>query len=345
MSMRTKRVAALVLTLAGMSAALPVATVAQRASGARSVRATTLEADASAQPLGIDDPRPRLSWALESGARGVMQRAYRVQVASRPELLRTGRPDVWDTHEVATAEPWVQYAGPALLPRTRYYWTVRVETTSGAATGWASPTWFETALLRPDEWHGRWIAGPERRLTRLTPQEGSADDQAIRSAGEFCRPVGWLTTGFAAQVPNDQGECRELRPAPMLRRSFQVRKPVARARIYSAGLGYNVLTVNGARATYDLLEPGFTNYSRTVLYTTHDITSLLRPGENVVASVLGSGQYDGATRPRLAGAFQPEHIAVEIAFEIHIAANDRQMLHLSKHCVLLAKFFKKRGCR
>lgn len=33
----------------------------------------------------------------------------------------------------------------------------------------------------------------------------------------------WLTTGFAArQVPNNQGECREVRPAPMLRRSFRV---------------------------------------------------------------------------------------------------------------------------
>ena len=47
------------------------------------------------------------------------------------------------------------------------------------------------------------------------------------------------------RFPNDQGECRELRPAPMFRRAFQVTKPVARARIYSSGLAYHALTLNG----------------------------------------------------------------------------------------------------
>ena len=45
-----------------------------------------------------------------------------------------------------------------------------------------------------------------------------------------------------------------------------------------------------------MLDPGFTDYSETVLYTTHDVTALVRPGENVLASVLGSGQYDAAAR-------------------------------------------------
>jgi len=45
-----------------------------------------------------------------------------------------------------------------------------------------------------------------------------------------------------------------------------------------------------------VLDPGFTNYSKTVLYSTHDVTTLLRQGENVVASELGSGHFDDATR-------------------------------------------------
>jgi alpha-L-rhamnosidase len=159
----------------------------------------------------------------------------------------------------------------------------------------STPTWFETAFLEAGEWRGEWIAGPERARV-LTAADGEADDATIRAAGELCRPVGWLTRGFASRKTNDQGECREVRPAPMLRKSFRVAKPVARARVYSSGLAYNLLTVNGAAASDSVLDPGFTNYSKTVLYTTLDVTKLLQQGENVVAAELGSGHFDDATR-------------------------------------------------
>ena len=103
----------------------------------------------------------------------------------------------------------------------------------------------------------------------LTPEEGRADDARIRAAGELCRPVGWPTEGRAGQLRNDQGECREIRPTPMLRKSFEVEKPVARARVYSAGLAYNDLRINGEAASDSVLDPGFTDYGKTVLYTTH----------------------------------------------------------------------------
>jgi alpha-L-rhamnosidase len=45
-----------------------------------------------------------------------------------------------------------------------------------------------------------------------------------------------------------------------------------------------------------VLEPQFTDYAKTVLYTVTDVTALLRRGENVVGAVLGSGKYDDAAR-------------------------------------------------
>jgi len=226
----------------------------------------------------------------------VLQTSYHVLVATRPELLRIGRADVWDTHEVRSAEPAVVYAGPALRPRTRYYWSVRVAATRTAASEWATPTWFETALLAPTDWRGQWIAGPERGGP-LSIAEGAADDSVVRARGDFCRPVRWLTSGFAARlVKNNEGECRDVRPAPMLRKSFTVAKPVARARIYTSGLAYNDLRVNGDAASDRVLDPGFTRYSKTVLYTTHDVTALIKQGENVVATELGSGQFDDEAR-------------------------------------------------
>jgi alpha-L-rhamnosidase len=245
---------------------------------------------------GIDDATPRLRWILASDRRNVMQTSARVLVASKLELAREGKADVWDSGSVTSADPWVVYGGPALKSATRYFWSVRVWAGSDMASDWAEPAWFETGLLNASDWHGQWIAGPERRGP-LTDAEGAADDAEIRAAGEFCRPVGWLTSGWsAAAKKNNQGECRELRPAPMLRRSFRVKKQVARARLYASGLAYAALTVNGRRISDRELEPAFTNYAKTVLYTTDDVTDAVRQGENVVAAELGSGHFDDAAR-------------------------------------------------
>lgn len=255
-----------------------------------------IETNAASQPLAIDDPSPRFTWKLRSDRVGIKQEQFKLLVASKPELLKPGRADVWDSKVVRLPDPALIYAGPPLKSRTRYYWSIQVQTTDGITSEWASPAFFETAFFNSDEWRGQWISGPERSRV-LSAVEGEADDAQIRSNGEFCRPPAWLTSGFAAdRFKNDQGECREIRPTPLLRKSFTITKPIARARVYSSGLAYNDLTINGHSTSESVLDPGFTDYSKTVLYTTHDVTKLLRQGENVVASELGSGRYDDATR-------------------------------------------------
>ena len=87
---------------------------------------TGLETDASDAPLGIDEPRPRLSWRLESRARGVRQTAFRVVVRRESAGAGAYEPVIWDSGRVRSSTPWVDYAGPALASRTRYSWSVRV---------------------------------------------------------------------------------------------------------------------------------------------------------------------------------------------------------------------------
>ncbi len=109
----------------------------------------------------------------------------------------------------------------------------------------------------------------------------------------------------------------------MLRRSFQVTKPFTRARIYASGLAYNRLTIGGAAVSESALDPGFTNYSKTVLYTTHDVTALLRQGENVLAAELGSGHFDDATRTWDWGWTEAEWRATpRLRLGLHIAYTD-----------------------
>ncbi len=319
--------AAVVVAVAAARAAALVAVALQPAepatASAASFEVRQPEVNGAGEPLGIDDPSPRFTWQTASSRRAVVQTSYRVFVATRPELLTAGRADLWDSGTVRSAEPFAIYAGPPLRSRIRYFWLVRVSAAPGRMSAASSPAWFETALLDPSEWKAHWIAGPER-LGILSRAEGEADDAAIRAAGEFCRPVRWLTTGFAAKrVANDQGECRELRPAPLLRRAFTIGKRIANARVYASGLGYAHLAINGAMVSDTLLEPAFTDYSKTVLYVTYDVTRLLRAGENVLAAELGSGQYDSAARTWDWGWDQAEWRATpRLVLQLHVTHED-----------------------
>ena len=63
----------------------------------RAAEVGSLRCEYLADPLGIDAMRPRLSWVVSSSLRGDRQTAYRVLVASSPELLARGEGDLWDS--------------------------------------------------------------------------------------------------------------------------------------------------------------------------------------------------------------------------------------------------------
>ena len=245
-------------------------------------------------PLGIDDPAPRFTWRL-TGPGDIRQLSLQVLVASRADLLRPGAADVWDSGEVKSSDPACLYAGPGapcahsvFLDGARRHERIRRMGGAVVVRNWTP--------LRRAIGRASGLPGLERRGP-LTEAEGVADDAEIRATDEFCRPVSWLTTSWSAALKkNNQGECREIRPAPMFRKTFRVTKRVVGARLYSAGLAYQDVAINGRATSNRVLEPAFTNYARTVLYTTDDVTGLLMPGENVVAVVLGSGHFDDAAR-------------------------------------------------
>ncbi len=90
---------------------------------------------------------------------------------------------------------------------------------------------------------------------------------------------------------------------PMFRKTFDLGGGIRRARLYATGLGvYNVF-INGERVgqtdddgntLYDELKPGATEMKKTVFYTTHDVTTLLREGKNAIGAQLSTGWWNGA---------------------------------------------------
>ena len=78
-------------------------------------------------------------------------------------------------------------------------------------------------------------------------------------------------------------------PAPYLRRTFNVKKPVRSARVYVAGVGYAELYLNGQKVSDHVLDPGYTRFDRRIIYVTHDVTQALVQGDNALGIILGNG--------------------------------------------------------
>lgn len=76
-----------------------------------------------------------------------------------------------------------------------------------------------------------------------------------------------------------------------LRREFLIKPGLLHAIWHGSGLGHAELQVNGQKITADRLSPGWTNYRRTVLYDTRDITPFLKEGENTLGLTLAGGMY------------------------------------------------------
>ncbi|QFU86450.1 alpha-L-rhamnosidase [Amycolatopsis sp. YIM 10] len=384
---------------AGALALPTTATAAASAEGKAGVlRAERLTVEYAETPLGTDAARPLLSWVPVAGGHHARQTAYQIEVDG-----------TWDPGRVESDRSTaIAYDGPALNPRTRYRWRVRVWDQDGQPSDWSAWSWWETGFLG-SEWTAAWIgapapaapldftgaswiwspgsttgnapAGPRwfraavdlpgdateaelvatadddftlflngqqvlhapeqvdgwrtARHTKVPVAGGRVVLAALATnrgsvsvnpggllvrfragARELVTGAGWKVaeteqsgwqqpdfddSGWAGAVvlapygqgPWGSGVSVQLPPipAPLLRREFTVDRPVASARLYISGLAYYEAEINGKRVGTQVLDPGFTDYDRTVLYTTHDVTGLLTGGANAIGVTLGRGFY------------------------------------------------------
>lgn len=80
---------------------------------------------------------------------------------------------------------------------------------------------------------------------------------------------------------------------PYLGKNFSIAtgKKVKRARIYASALGVFTMTLNGRPVTDNKLEPGESEYEKTILYSTYDVTSLLKEGVNTWIGRIAGGIF------------------------------------------------------
>ncbi|MFI4860827.1 MAG: family 78 glycoside hydrolase catalytic domain [Phycisphaerales bacterium JB063] len=134
------------------------ASMADASEGRDAVIAVDLRVESRVEPLAVDADRPVLSWRLSGGGYNLSQSAYRVRVASDPELLLEGRGDLWDSGQVASRETTgIPYQGEALEPGRQVFWQVKVWDHQGNASGWSTPASWGVGL-GSDGWRGvAWI--------------------------------------------------------------------------------------------------------------------------------------------------------------------------------------------
>lgn len=122
----------------------------------------------------------------------------------------------------------------------------------------------------------------------------------------------WITSP-SREVP-PVGE----RPACEFSTSFNVKGPIASARLYTAALGVYEVLVNGRRAGTAELMPGSESYDRTLYAQAIDVTAELQDGENNMTLRLSDGWFRGR-----AGAFRQQAAwGEETALRAELHVND-----------------------
>lgn len=253
--------AALIVSFAVLSACAPDGTIS----------VLNLTCDSRPEATGVGVVRPAFGWEIGGGGRGELQRACRILVATSPALCEPGQADVWDSGRLDTSESqFVPYGGERLAGGRAYFWKAGVWGRWGRAAAWSETARFTTELDGPEDWSGaRWIAYEElTEALKIVPGvHGNGDDLG------------------------DRGLKRAVVPA--FRRDFEVREEaVSRALVFVSGLGQYELRLNGRPVGGAFLAPGWTDYRKTCLYNTYDVTDLVKPGRNAVGAVVGPGFFN-----------------------------------------------------
>lgn len=215
------------------------------------------------RPLGIDNPQPALGWRMAETPHGTTHRCR------RPGSYAVCPADRQTAYQVQAA------GSDTDLRRGRLLWD------SGRI-----PSADQTGV----RYAGRPLGSRDRVVWRVRVWD--ADRQ----------PSDWSATSsweMGLLQPGDWGTARwiehpgrtETQPMPIFARQFTVdhRRPVAAARLYLAGVGLHLPTLNGRGLTDEVLAPGNSNYQLSTEYRTYDVTQELRRGGNTLGVRLGNG--------------------------------------------------------
>jgi alpha-L-rhamnosidase len=224
-------------------------------------------------PIGLDEPRPRLMWRVESRERGQKQSAYQILVSEQEVAVNAGRGDLWDSGKVRSDQTVnIEYAGPPLQSRQQCFWKVRVFDKDGKPSEWSSVAHWTMGLLKPEDWKAEFISFKD-------------EWPVFKERNSLFLP-----------------------PARQYRKEFVVSKAVRRATLYATALGIYELQLNGRRVSDAYFTPGWCDYRQRAYFNTYDVTRLIQPGTNSWGAWVADGWYSGYIGFGLLTGIGTEHV-------------------------------------
>ena len=163
---------------------------------------------------------------------------------------------VYDSGNIESSQSInVELEGLNLRPSCRYYWNVSIVDNYGNYATSTEKAFFETGLME-NGWNGaQWITNKKI--------DGSV---------------------------------------PRFKKAINISKEINSAYLYTSALGIYDVYINSKRVghsyvgdttLYEELKPGWTDYRKTVNYSTHNITSYLQKGSNIVGAIVANGWWKG----------------------------------------------------
>ena len=113
-------------------------------------------------PKGVEYTHPYLSWEIDApGMRNVFQSTYRILVYDSDETPEDGLEPYWDSGKIRSGNSVnVKYDGVPLRSARKYYWKVQIEDSHRATSQFSDFAFFETGILKEEEWGAKWVHAP-----------------------------------------------------------------------------------------------------------------------------------------------------------------------------------------
>jgi alpha-L-rhamnosidase len=110
-------------------------------------------------------------------------------------------------------------------------------------------------------------------------------------------------------------------PLPLFRHTFVVPDTPTSATLRVSGLGQYEAHINGLNITSAVLTPGWTLYTKHVLFDTYDVTKFLHAGNNAIGILLGNGMYNVLPDPgrysKFTRSFGPPKLIAELTLHFN----------------------------
>ncbi len=150
-------------------------------------------------PLGFRMERTVFSWKVKD-ANGKKQKAARIQVALDEKMQEILYDSDWRQDADSLAFP----VEIKLLPRTRYFWTVEVESDAGEQAI-SEVQWFETAK-KDEKWIGKWITcdSKEKRHPYFEKEIDPAEGKALSRARLYISGLGLYEVFYNGERVGDE---------------------------------------------------------------------------------------------------------------------------------------------